>query len=125
MNSKIQIGENTLQLIRILPSYSQLNFQKPALSHSIKILILLLCLYTALLTCWIGDDALITLKQIWNFVNGEGITLNYDQRVHAFSHPLWFIILSIIIKFSNEVFVTHINCKCRIVVYRNSNLYYN
>ena len=87
----------------VLRNFNQL---LPKLSNSLKVLILLLSLYTVLLTCWIGDDALITLKQVWNFINGEGITFNFDQRVQAFSHPLWFLLLSVVIKLTNEVFLT-------------------
>ena len=60
---------------------------------NLRILVLLLSLFTVLLTCWIGDDALITLRQVWNFVNGNRIVFNFEQWVQAFTHPLWFFIL--------------------------------
>ena len=52
------------------------------------------------------DDAQITFRQVWNFINGDGITFNFNERVQAFSHPLWFIILSIASFITNELFVT-------------------
>lgn len=44
---------------------------------------------------WVSDDAFITLRSVDNFVHGRGITWNPGQRVQAFSHPLWFAVLSL------------------------------
>ena len=61
-----------------------------------------------LITAWIGDDAQITFRQVWNFISGDGITFNYSERVQAFTHPLWFMTLSIIGFLTRELFVTTI-----------------
>ena len=55
---------------------------------------------------WIGDDSQITLRQVWNFITGHGITFNFQERVQAFTHPLWFLILSGVIYFTREAFNT-------------------
>ena len=46
-------------------------------------------------TAWISDDAAITLRTVLNFTNGFGPTFNIDERVQAYTHPLWFFVLSL------------------------------
>lgn len=45
-------------------------------------------------TAWISDDAAITLRCVLNFIHGYGLTFNVDERVQAFTHPLWCLLLS-------------------------------
>jgi len=45
-------------------------------------------------TAWIGDDAAITLRTVLNFVHGYGPNFNIDERVQAYTHPLWFLLIS-------------------------------
>ena len=73
---------------------------------STRILFLGLITYTILIMAWVGDDSQITIRQIWNFINGDGITFNFTERVQAFTHPIWFLLLSSIIAVSGEVFNT-------------------
>ena len=47
------------------------------------VLTLAVLTYTMLITAWIGDDAQITFRQVWNFISGDGITFNYSERVQA------------------------------------------
>jgi arabinofuranosyltransferase len=44
-------------------------------------------------TAWISDDAMITLRAVLNFIHGYGPVFNLDERVQAFTHPLWFLLL--------------------------------
>ena len=74
----------------------------------IRILFLFALFYTILITAWIGDDAQITFRQIWNLINGDGITFNFNERVQAFTHPLWFIVISSISFITRELFLTTI-----------------
>jgi arabinofuranosyltransferase len=39
---------------------------------------------------WLSDDALITIRTALNAANGYGPVFNIDERVQAFTHPLWF-----------------------------------
>ena len=78
------------------------------ISITTRALTVLLLLYTILVTAWIGDDAQITFRQIWNFISGDGITFNHSERVQAFSHPLWFWVLSLISSLTRELFLTTI-----------------
>ena len=74
----------------------------------IRVLLCLALLYVAVATAWVGDDAQITFRQVWNFIHGDGITFNYGQRVQAFTHPAWFFILSGVVFVTRELFLTTI-----------------
>src|SRR5277367_925658 len=56
----------------------------------------LLSLFLAVIvrTGWMSDDAEITLRCVMNFIHGYGPTFNIDERVQAFTHPLWFLLIS-------------------------------
>ena len=43
---------------------------------------------------WVTEDAYITFRVVENFVNGYGMVFNVGERVQAFTHTLWFFILS-------------------------------
>ena len=45
-------------------------------------------------TAWISDDFAITVRSLLNFMNGYEPTFNIDERVDAFTDPLWFLLLS-------------------------------
>lgn len=45
-------------------------------------------------TAWISDDALITVRSVLNLIHGHGPTFNVEERVQAFTHPLWFLMAS-------------------------------
>jgi arabinofuranosyltransferase len=45
-------------------------------------------------TAWISDDAAITLRTVLNFVHGNGLVFNVGERVQAYTHTVWFFILS-------------------------------
>ncbi len=57
---------------------------------------LLVLLYVLLLlrTAWLTDDAFITYRSVGNFVSGYGLTWNIDERVQAYTHPLWMFLVS-------------------------------
>ncbi len=56
----------------------------------------LLALVLAVLarTAWVSDDAELTLRCVMNFLHGYGPTFNADERVQAFTHPLWFLLIA-------------------------------
>ncbi|MDQ7992786.1 MAG: hypothetical protein AAGC63_06470 [Propionicimonas sp.] len=47
-------------------------------------------------TAWVSDDAQITLRSVLNLVNGYGPVFNLDERVQAYTHPLWFGLLGLV-----------------------------
>lgn len=55
---------------------------------------------------WMSDDALITMRHVLNFVNGYGPVFNIGERVQAYTHPLWFILISLLSFLFNYVYVT-------------------
>ena len=79
---------------------------QPIITASGRALLLLCLLYIALISGWISDDIKITFRQIWNLLHGDGITFNVGERVQAFSHPLWFLLLSAVAVVTRELFVT-------------------
>jgi arabinofuranosyltransferase len=42
-----------------------------------------------LLAAWTADDAYITYRCLDNLLHGHGLRWNSDERVQAFTHPLW------------------------------------
>ena len=81
------------------------NIYKPLIIGT-RILFIGAVFFTILIMAWVGDDSQITIRQIWNFINGFGITFNVNERVQAFTHPIWFLFLSGIIAITGEVFNT-------------------
>lgn len=68
-------------------------------------LLLGLSLFGLLRTAWLCDDAAITLRSVLNFIHGYGATYNIDERVQAYTHPLWFLLLSLGTLLSGNVFI--------------------
>ncbi len=57
---------------------------------------------------WVGDDAYITLRCVENWVTGNGLRWNVDDRVQTYTHPLWMLLLALGRVLSGEVFHTTI-----------------
>ncbi len=55
-------------------------------------------------TAWITDDAAITIRTVLNFINGYGARFNIDERVQAYTHPLWFLVVSAASVLTHNVF---------------------
>lgn len=45
-------------------------------------------------TAWLSDDAFITYRTIDNFLNGHGLRWNVRERVQAYTHPLWMMVVT-------------------------------
>lgn len=45
---------------------------------------------------WVTEDAFITFRSVENLWTGGGPNFNRNIRVESFSHPLWFLILSVL-----------------------------
>lgn len=43
---------------------------------------------------WVTEDAYLTLRTIDNWVSGFGLRWNVDERVQAYTHPLWLLLLT-------------------------------
>ena len=109
LNLKLII-QNLTNLTNWIKTMSISNFRQIYFSYNVSIIIRLIAisiiLYIALVTSWISDDAQITFRQILNFISGDGISFQYGDRVQAFTHPLWFLLLSGIFAVTRELFVT-------------------
>lgn len=66
----------------------------------------LVLLAVAVRTAWLGDDAYITLRSVENWVSGNGLRWNPDDRVQTYTHPLWMLVLSFGRLLSGEVYFT-------------------
>lgn len=62
--------------------------------------------YVLLRTAWLCDDAYITFRTVENFVGGLGPRWNPAERVQAFTHALWFFLLSGARVVTGEVYMT-------------------
>ncbi|MBJ73092.1 MAG: hypothetical protein CMN31_17435 [Sandaracinus sp.] len=45
------------------------------------------------LNAWVADDAYITFRTVDHALRGEGLTWNPGERVQAYTHPLWMLLL--------------------------------
>ncbi len=71
------------------------------------IIILLGMLFSVILRrAWIGEDAYITFRTVDNFLNGYGLTWNPGERVQAYTHPLWMLLVSFFSFFTREIYFT-------------------
>ncbi len=57
---------------------------------------------------WVGDDAYITFRTVDNLIHGYGLTWNVGERVQAYTHPLWMLVLSLFYFFTREIYFTSI-----------------
>ncbi|HSS98679.1 MAG TPA: hypothetical protein VLK33_16710, partial [Terriglobales bacterium] len=57
---------------------------------------------------WFTDDAYFSFRSIDNFINGYGLTWNVTERVQAYTHPLWVLLLSAFYFFTHEIYLTTI-----------------
>ena len=57
-------------------------------------------------TAWLCDDAYITFRTIENFLAGYGLTWNTGERVQAYTHPLWLLLISALRLASREIYYT-------------------
>ncbi len=60
----------------------------------LPMIILVVYLWVVLQRAWLGDDAYITFRTVDNAVNGYGFTWNTNERVQAYTHPLWMLTLT-------------------------------
>jgi arabinofuranosyltransferase len=55
---------------------------------------------------WVCDDAYITLRTVDNFLHGMGLRWNPAERVQAYTHPLWMLLLSLFMAVTHDAFYT-------------------
>jgi arabinofuranosyltransferase len=57
-------------------------------------------------TAWLCDDAYITLRTVDNVVSGYGPRWNVVERVQAYTHPLWMLVLVVPYSLTHEAYFT-------------------
>ena len=57
-------------------------------------------------TPWVGEDAHITLRTVENFLRGDGLRWNLDERVQTYTHPLWLFLVSFCYVLTREWYFT-------------------
>jgi arabinofuranosyltransferase len=62
--------------------------------------------YLFLVSAWVVDEAYITFRTTDNFLSGHGLTWNPGERVQAYTHPLWMLLVSFFVFFTKEYFLT-------------------
>ncbi len=62
--------------------------------------------WALLRTAWLCDDAFITLRTVDNVAHGYGPTWNPGERVQAYSHPLWFLLLTAACSVTGDLYFT-------------------
>jgi arabinofuranosyltransferase len=69
-------------------------------------LTVLLLLFAIVLvrTAWVSDDAYITFRTSDNLLNGYGMRWNVVERVQAFTHPLWMLLVTAAYGLSGHVY---------------------
>lgn len=65
---------------------------------------ILALLYALVVCAWQCDDAYITFRTVRNFWSGFGLTWNPDQRVQAYTHPLWMFLSLAVYGVTRELF---------------------
>ena len=59
-------------------------------------------------SAWVADDAYITFRTIDNWAQGYGPVWNIAERVQAYTHPLWMLMLSAAHVLTQDVYYTAI-----------------
>ena len=62
--------------------------------------------YIFLANAWLGDDAYITFRVVWNTLHGYGVVFNPGERVQAYTHPLWMLVMTAAHALTREFFFT-------------------
>ena len=94
------------------PTWGSMNSDPhPAASNEriprvVLILLLLAFAWVFFASAWLADDAWITLRTVDQFLAGNGLRFNASERVQAFTHPLWALLLVAAGGVTGEFYVT-------------------
>jgi arabinofuranosyltransferase len=95
------------------------DIDRPVVARTILVLISTVFAIELVRTAWLSDDSLITLRVVLNFINGYGPVFNVAERVQAYTHPLWFLLIALsTLLFGNPfvaTFVLSIGLSCAAV----------
>lgn len=55
---------------------------------------------------WLSDDGAITVRVIANLLTGYGPNFNITERAQAFTHPLWFLLNTVLSTLTGDIVLT-------------------
>jgi arabinofuranosyltransferase len=58
-------------------------------------LVAIACCAMVLRVAWVSEDCFITFRYVTNLLAGHGAVFNTGEYVQGFTHPLWFLLLSL------------------------------
>jgi arabinofuranosyltransferase len=73
-------------------------------------------IYAILINAWMCEDAYITFRTLDNFVSGHDLTWNPIERVQAYTHPLWLLLLAPAYWVTGEIYLTAITASLLLVI---------
>ncbi len=76
------------------------------LRKTILIFFILIFSIMVIRTAWVSDDSYITMRTVDNFFNGYGPVWNVGERVQAYTHPLWMLLISALYVLTKENYFT-------------------
>jgi len=105
MRSHRQSGRLIPVILRkVLPVRLGREYHAPAVGGLLVLLLGIVVFRSA----WVCDDAFITFRTLDNLFHGYGLTWNITERVQAYTHPLWMLLLAGISYFSRDFYYTSI-----------------
>ena len=85
------------------PAIAAAHLQQRRLVH---VFLVAIFTYVFLANAWLGDDAYITFRVVWNVVHGYGPVFNPGERVQAYTHPLWMLVMTAAHAVTRDFFFT-------------------
>jgi len=76
-----------------------------------RVVLICLLVITAIVlirNAWLCDDAYITFRTVSNIVEGYGPVWNVGERVQAYTHPLWMMLMTCCYFVTREIYYTSI-----------------
>lgn len=80
----------------------------PQSFRTIRLIAILSLLVFIVRNAWVDEDACVTYRAISNFVSGFGPNFNIDERVQAFTHPLWFFVCTLFHLITRDVLLSSV-----------------
>jgi len=74
--------------------------------HAAALVVSALLLLLLVRTAWTSDDAYFTFRTVDNWMHGYGLRWNPLERVQAFSHPLWLMMVAAGYALTGETYYT-------------------
>ena len=80
----------------------------PRSRHLSRLLVVALFCLVVLCGAWLSDDAYVSFRTADNLVHGYGLTWNVQERVQAYTNPLWMLLFAGVYWLTHEAFYTAI-----------------